>query len=52
MTNAKTQEFTENLDYLVDKIHELVEKGCIDEAISLYEAYQEKIKALSTMGVW
>jgi hypothetical protein len=50
MTNAKTQEFTKDLDYLIDKIHELVEKGCIDEAISLYDTYQEEIKTPIMMG--
>ena len=41
MSETKEQVLKNFLDYLIDRIHELVEQGLVAEATSLYEEYSE-----------
>lgn len=43
MTETKSQAINNLLDYLIDRIHELADKGLMDEATSLYQEYKEWI---------
>jgi hypothetical protein len=43
MSETKDQVLNNFLDYLIDRIHELAEKGLLDEATSLYQEYSEWI---------
>ena len=41
MSRTKPETVINLLDYLIDRIHELVEQGLVAEATSLYEEYSE-----------
>jgi hypothetical protein len=43
MTETKEQVLNNFLDYLIDRIHELADKGLLEEATSLYQEYSEWI---------